>query len=74
MRTAKIFKHGNSQAVRLPKEYRFVGDEVQIKRVGAGVLLLPSPLSYEQVMDVLARFRGEPIERQQPEDQTRRWR
>ena len=74
MRTAKIFKHGNSQAVRLPKEFRFAGDEVQIKRAGAGVLLLPSPLSYEQVMAVLGRFKGQPIERQQPEDQPRRWR
>lgn len=73
MKTAKIFKHGNSQAVRLPKEFRFAGNEVQIKRVGAGVLLLPSPASYEQVMAVLARFKG-PLERQQPEDQAREWR
>ena len=28
MKTAKVFKHGNSQAVRLPKEFRFEGDEV----------------------------------------------
>ncbi|MGH8294331.1 MAG: antitoxin [Steroidobacteraceae bacterium] len=74
MRTAKIFKHGNSQAVRLPKEFRFAGDEVQIKRAGAGVLLLPTRLSYEQIMAVLARFKGEPIERRQPQDQARRWR
>ena len=73
MRTAKIFKHGNSQAVRLPKEFRFTGDEVRIKRAGAGVLLLPSPLNYEQVMAVLGRFKGEPIERQQPKDHERRW-
>ena len=73
MKTAKIFKHGNSQAVRLPKEFRFAGSEVQIKRVGAGVLLLPSPSSYEQVMAVLERFKG-PLERQQPEDQPRKWR
>ena len=73
MRTAKIFKHGNSQAVRLPKEFRFAGNEVQIKRVGDGVLLLPSPTSYEEVMAVLARFKS-PFERQQPEDQPRKWR
>ena len=42
MKTARVFKHGNSQAVRLPKEFRFAGEEVQIKRVGAGVLLLPA--------------------------------
>ncbi len=39
--TAKIFKHGRSQAVRLPKEYRFAGDSVRVRRVGAGVLLEP---------------------------------
>ena len=73
MKTAKIFKHGNSQAVRLPKEFRFAGDEVQVKRSGAGVLLLPSKLTYEQIMTVMGRFKR-PIERQQPQDQTRQWR
>ena len=73
MKTAKIFKHGNSQAVRLPKEFRFAGDEVQIKRLGAGVLLLPGKRTYEQIMAVIARFKGQ-IERQQPQDQTRDWR
>ncbi|MCK4504706.1 MAG: AbrB/MazE/SpoVT family DNA-binding domain-containing protein, partial [Candidatus Aegiribacteria sp.] len=33
MKTAKLFKNGRSQAVRLPKAYRFDGDEVYIKRV-----------------------------------------
>src|SRR5437870_12203116 len=32
MKTAEIFKHGNSQAVRLPKEFRFDGDEVLVRR------------------------------------------
>ena len=39
MHTAKIFKNGNSQAVRLPKEFRFDGDEVFIKRIGSAVVL-----------------------------------
>jgi len=73
MKTAKIFKHGNSQAVRLPKEFRFVGDEVQIKRSGAGVLLLPTKLSYEKIMSVVDQFKGT-VERHQPEDQNRSWR
>ena len=72
MTTAKIFKHGNSQAVRLPKEFRFAGTEVQIKRSGAGILLLPTQLTYEQVMAVVKRFKGK-IERRQPKDQTRQW-
>jgi antitoxin VapB len=41
MDTAKLFKTGRSQAVRLPKAYRFEGDEVYIKRVGPAVVLLP---------------------------------
>ena len=72
MKTAKVFKHGNSQAVRLPKEFRFAGEEVQIKRVGAGVLLLPTHATYEQIMAVIGRFKGS-LERQQPKDQVRHW-
>jgi len=68
MKTAKIFQHGNSQAVRLPKEFRFAGDKVQIKRSGAGVLLLPMKLTYEQIMAAVGGFKGT-IERQQPEVQ-----
>ena len=39
MKVAKLFKNGESQAVRLPKEFRFAGDEVFIKRVGSAVVL-----------------------------------
>lgn len=73
MKTAKIFKHGNSQAVRLPKEFRFAGTEVQIKHAGGGVLLLPAKFTYEQVMAVVGRFKGT-IKRRQPKDQRRPWR
>ena len=72
MKTAKIFRHGNSQAVRLPKEFRFAGEEVLIKRSGGGVLLLPTKLAYEQIMAVLGQFKGK-VERQQPKDQQRQW-
>ncbi|HEY0876842.1 MAG TPA: type II toxin-antitoxin system VapB family antitoxin [Zeimonas sp.] len=41
METAKLFINGRSQAVRLPKEFRFEGDEVFIKRIGDAVVLLP---------------------------------
>jgi antitoxin VapB len=70
VKTAKIFKHGNSQAVRLPKEFRFAGKEVLIKHSGGGVLLLPSKLTYEQIMTAVGGFKGA-IERHQPEDQER---
>lgn len=39
--TAKIFKNGRSQAVRLPKEFRFPGDEVKICKDGRKVILEP---------------------------------
>lgn len=41
MTTAKLFTTGRSQAVRLPKEFRFPGKEVRIRRFGTGVLLEP---------------------------------
>ena len=38
---AKLFKNGRSQAVRLPKEFRFEGDEVKVSKVGKKVILEP---------------------------------
>lgn len=43
--TAKLFKNGNSQAVRLPKEFRFEGDEVLIRREGTKVIIAPKDKS-----------------------------
>jgi antitoxin VapB len=39
--TAKLFTHGRSQAVRLPKEFRFEGTEVRVTKVGDKVILEP---------------------------------
>jgi antitoxin VapB len=41
MTTAKLFRNGRSQAVRLPKEFRFEGEEVRIRRSGKRVILEP---------------------------------
>jgi antitoxin VapB len=41
MKAARLFKNGQSQAVRLPKEYRFKGDRVLVKRVGNALVLIP---------------------------------
>ena len=41
MQTAKLFQNGQSQAVRLPKELRFDGDEVYAKKMGSVVMLYP---------------------------------
>jgi len=40
-KTAKLFRNGNSQAVRLPQEFRFQGDEVRIRKEGDAVILEP---------------------------------
>ena len=40
-RTAKLFRNGSSQAVRLPQEFRFKGDEVLIRKEGNAVILEP---------------------------------
>jgi antitoxin VapB len=67
MRTAKLFKNGESQAVRLPKEFRFEGTEVLIKRVGDAVVLLPTSRSWDTLVDSLAKFPADYLaERDQP--------
>lgn len=45
MKTAKIFKNGHSQAVRLPVEFRVNGSEVYIKKMGNSILLIPMHIS-----------------------------
>lgn len=47
MPTAKLFTNGKSQAVRLPKEYRFSGNEVGVSRVGEMVILYPKNKAWE---------------------------
>jgi antitoxin VapB len=53
MATAKIFQSGNSQAVRLPKEFRFRSKEVEITRRGDEVVLREKPRNLGDVMDIL---------------------
>ena len=43
----KLFKHGGSQAVRLPKQFRFEGKQVRLTRVGRGVLIEPEEFDFE---------------------------
>ena len=47
MQTAKIFQNGRSQAIRLPKEFRFEGKEVYIRKVGQKVILSAKPESWK---------------------------
>lgn len=56
METAKLFVNGQSQAVRLPKEYRFLGNEVYIRKVGNTVMLFPKDHSWETFLNGLDGF------------------
>ena len=73
MRTAKLFKNGDSQAVRLPKEFRFAGDEVLIKRMGSAVVLLPKAKSWDTLVGSLEKFPADFMrDREQPGEAERR--
>lgn len=56
MKTAKLFKNGDSQAVRLPKEFRLPGAEVWISKAGNAVVLRPKEASWESALRARARF------------------
>ena len=73
MKTAKLFKNGQSQAVRLPKEFRMTGSEVYIKKQGEAIVLLPKEKSWNTLFDSLNHFAKDfKIERNQPEDNQKR--
>ena len=65
---AKLFLHGRSQAVRLPKEFRFEGTEVFVRRVGADVVLSKQPKApMQSLLDAVTEFEGGfTLERSQP--------
>lgn len=72
MQTAKLFKNGRSQAVRLPKEFRFDGDEIYIKGYQGLVMLLPKDSAWAALVDSLGRFSADFMdERNQPPEQGR---
>ncbi|MCK5542718.1 MAG: AbrB/MazE/SpoVT family DNA-binding domain-containing protein [Desulfobacterales bacterium] len=74
MDTAKIFTNGRSQAVRLPKAYRFEGKEVYIKKSTEGVLLIPKDNSIWNVWEKNLGKYDKPFmtDRNQPESQQER--
>lgn len=70
--TAKLFTNGRSQAVRLPKDYRFEGNEVMVTRLGAAVVLLPKNHDWNVLFDSLSGFSGDFMSgREQPPMQER---
>lgn len=73
METAKLFLNGKSQAVRLPKEFRFEGDRVYIQKIGNAVVLLPYDNPWESFFAALEMFTADFMAegRLQPEQQKR---
>jgi len=72
MTMAKLFRNGRSQAVRLPREFRFEGDHVFVKRVGEGVLLMPAKRSWDALAHSLTEFSDDFMaKREQPPEQDR---
>lgn len=73
MKTARIFRNGQSQAVRLPKEFRFRDDEVYVKRVGNVVVLVPKSGAWDSLVNSLGKFSPDCFaERSQPKVQARK--
>jgi len=75
MNTAKVFKSGNSQAVRLPKEFQFDVSEVEILRRGDEIVLRKKPQNLARVFELLTGLSDDFMKngRNQPSVQEREW-
>ncbi len=72
MQTAKIFVNGRSQAVRLPKEFRFSENDVFIKKIGKIVILIPKDDPWASFANSLDQFTDDYMEtRDQPAQDSR---
>jgi antitoxin VapB len=73
MAITKVFKSGNSQAVRIPKEFQFGSDEVEIRRKGDTLVLKPKANSWTPLVESLKKFSDDFMAdgRQQPDVQKR---
>lgn len=73
MKTARLFANGRSQAVRLPRECRFDGDEVYVRRLGKAVILLPIDDPWATMLEGLEGFDDDFLaDRGQPGTQKRK--
>jgi antitoxin VapB len=70
----KLFMSGNSQAVRIPREFQLEGDEVEIQRRGNTLVIRPKKQTWQSLTDSLAMFTDDFMEegRQQPPVQKRK--
>jgi len=72
MQTAKIFINGRSQAVRLPKDFRFDEKDVFIKKIGRMVVLLPKDDPWSSLVNSLDQFTEDFMENREQPDQNSR--
>lgn len=68
MMTAKVFENGRSQAVRLPKEYRFNDNEVMINKIGDVVILMPKGSRWAGLLSSLDMFSEDFMENGREQD------
>lgn len=73
-KTTRLFMSGNSQAVRIPREFKLEGDEVEILRRGNTLVIRPKRLSWAPLLDSLKEFSSDFMQRgrQQPALQKRK--
>jgi antitoxin VapB len=74
MLTTKVFKSGNSQAVRIPKEYQLEGEELYINRIGNTIIIFPKDDPWELFKKSLTEFSDDYLAdgRNQPDTQKRK--
>jgi len=72
MNAAKLFTNGRSQAVRLPKEFRFEGSEVMVTRLGSAVVLLAKDQGWDVLFEAVEGFSEDFMaQREQPSIENR---
>jgi antitoxin VapB len=72
MQTARLFSNGRSQAVRLPKNFRFSGNDVFINKIGKMVVLLPKDDPWSSLINSLDQFTDDFMSsRDQPDQDSR---
>ena len=73
MPTAKLFRNGNSQAIRLPKEFRMPGEMVKISKKGKQIIIEPLEMTWDAFFDSLGEFPDDFMQdgREQPSLQER---
>jgi antitoxin VapB len=70
MQTAKIFLNGRSQAVRLPKDFRFSDSDVYIKKIGKMVILIPKDDPWSSLFNSLEQFTDDFMDSRAQPDET----